>query len=510
MNYFKLLELDREPFSNSPDPEFFFESVMHVQCLQQLEMALRLKRGLSVVLGPVGTGKSTICRQLLRRCGDDAKIGTHLILDPSFETPYRFLEHLAQLLAIDGPDEKGAAPDSWHLKERLKKYLFEQGVKKERITLLVIDEGQKLSPDNLELLRELLNYETNENKLLQIIIFAQEEFTEQLEAMPNFKDRVNLLYHLLPLNLSETGDMIRFRLAQAHPQGASPVRFTWPAIWLVHRLSGGYPRQIIHLCHKAVMTLIIQGRTKAGFNLVRFVGRGTTLPRRSLWRPALAGGLVLLLVAGGGLYFRNGFEGKLGSDTNLLNNKLVSDPNFPAPVEPASLTPPPEEVVQVFPLEPDRVPAPGRITIRERDTLSLIITRIYGAQRAELQHELMDLVLALNPDLVHPDRIITGQTLLFPLPAGRFGPAHGYWLELARKPDLDSAFAFLRAHENLAALRLAVARDPAGSSVYLVLFNRSFRGVLEAEKARTDFPGGAELAIAVTVFTEEQVPANRS
>ena len=95
MEYFKLLQLDREPFSNSPDPGFFYESAQHKDCIQKLEIALRLRRGLNVVTGEVGTGKTTLCRQLIRRFDQDLDCETHLVLDPSFKTPLEFLVTVA-------------------------------------------------------------------------------------------------------------------------------------------------------------------------------------------------------------------------------------------------------------------------------------------------------------------------------------------------------------------------------------------------------------------------------
>ena len=80
MDYFSILHLEKEPFSNSPDPSFFFKSRQHQDCLQKIELALRLKRGLNVVMGDVGTGKTTLCRQLIRRFREDETVETHLIL----------------------------------------------------------------------------------------------------------------------------------------------------------------------------------------------------------------------------------------------------------------------------------------------------------------------------------------------------------------------------------------------------------------------------------------------
>jgi general secretion pathway protein A len=81
MDYFNILSLKQEPFSNSPDPEFFFHSREHLECLQKLELSLLLRRGLNVIIGDVGTGKTTLCRQLIRRFTKREEINTHLILE---------------------------------------------------------------------------------------------------------------------------------------------------------------------------------------------------------------------------------------------------------------------------------------------------------------------------------------------------------------------------------------------------------------------------------------------
>ena len=151
MEYFSLLHLNREPFSNSPDPEFFFDSRQHTACLQNLELAIRLRQGLNVVLGEVGTGKTTLCRQLIRRLDDGGeKIALFLILDPEFNTPREFLAHLTALFAIPAMADDATERE---IKEALKDYLFAQGVSEERIIVLIIDEGQKLPGFCLETLR---------------------------------------------------------------------------------------------------------------------------------------------------------------------------------------------------------------------------------------------------------------------------------------------------------------------------------------------------------------------
>jgi general secretion pathway protein A len=262
MEYFNILNLHKEPFSNSPEPELFFLSGQHQRCLQRMELAIRLRRGLNVVIGEIGTGKTTLCRQLILRLApseDDNMIQTHLILDPSFSSP---LEFLLAVSKVFGLTEASGEQSEWQLKERINNYLFTRGVEAGRIVVLIVDEGQKLPAFCVEILREFLNYETTNSKLLQIIIFAQEEFRQSLRMHANFADRVNELYHLGPLSFKETRKMIRFRLARACRDGAPPPLFTFSGFLAIHRATGGYPRKIITLCHQVILALIIKNQTK--------------------------------------------------------------------------------------------------------------------------------------------------------------------------------------------------------------------------------------------------------
>jgi general secretion pathway protein A len=296
MDYFTIVNLNREPFSNSPDPAFFFESRQHRGALQKLELAIRLRRGLNVVVGRVGTGKTTLCRQLIRRFRDDSQIETILILDPDFEGPTEFLRTIGTHLA---GSPLPAAADHRQIKETIKQALFRKGVEENKTLVLIIDEGQKLADFCLELLRECLNYETNAYKLLQIVIFAQEEFEGVLHARPGFSDRVNLFHRLGPLGFGDTLRLIRFRLQQASPPPQAQTRhlFTIGAVWAIYRASCGYPRQIIHLCHQCLLAMIIQDRRQIRWSLVRGCARRTRPPRLRRW-PTFAAAAVLAAAAG--------------------------------------------------------------------------------------------------------------------------------------------------------------------------------------------------------------------
>lgn len=304
MRYFELLNLRREPFSNSPDPELFYRAKQHRECLQALEIAIRLKRGLSVVTGHVGTGKTTLCRQLIRVLSDRQGVVTHLVLDPCFSDAREFLVHLNGLFGVDAAEAH--AVSDWQLRENIKEALLTLAVEEDRLVILIVDEGQKMSLECLEILRELLNFETNEHKLLQIVIFGQLEFEPILEAKANLADRVNLRFRLGPLDFQDTRELIQARIAMCSKDISPEGLFSFWAFLAVYLATDGFPRQIVQLCHQALLAVIIKERPRVTWGVVRSCMRWRTLglPRRRRW-PLLAGAALALLVAlaGAGMYF---------------------------------------------------------------------------------------------------------------------------------------------------------------------------------------------------------------
>jgi general secretion pathway protein A len=262
VNYFELLGLTREPFSNSPDPVFFYKSQNHAKCLYRLEIAIRLRRGLNVCLGQIGSGKSTLCRTLIQRLSRDETVVPHLVLDPSFATPKELLVTLYTRFLRTPPPSEATHRD---MMEALQYHLFQEAQEYGKIIVLIIDEGQKLVPACLEVIRELLNYETNDAKLLQVVIFAQEEFDVTLAEMPNFQDRINEFCRLTPLSFRDTRAMIRHRLTLA---GSTRALFTWPAYVAIYRVTRGHPRKIMHLGHKTLLTLIVAGKSRVTRDIV--------------------------------------------------------------------------------------------------------------------------------------------------------------------------------------------------------------------------------------------------
>lgn len=249
MNYYSVLGLNREPFSTSPDPDFFYRSTSHETALKRLEIAIRLRRGLSIILGDIGAGKTTVLRTLMRQFSTEKKTHMHVILDPAFDTVHDFMSKIAGLMGLP------ARATLTQTHEDIQRYLLREAAQKQANIALIIDEGQKLYAPILEALRTLLNFETNNQKLLQVVIFAQMELTGLIHQLPNFNQRVALKYTIVPLDEEETRAMIQFRLAQAGYRGA-PL-FTHDAARAIYRMSRGCPRIIAMMCHDALAYLIM-------------------------------------------------------------------------------------------------------------------------------------------------------------------------------------------------------------------------------------------------------------
>jgi len=319
MSHYAGQEFEREPFSSSPDPNFLLATRQHATCLQELEISLRLRRGLNVVTGDIGTGKTTLCRSLLRTFAEDAATDVHLLLDPHFETCEEFLRVI--LASVSGlTPEPGLG--LWAMKEALKQQLFRLGLVEKRLVILVIDEGQKISPANLEILREMLNYETNTSKLLQIVIFGQRELEPVIASMPNLADRINVRRRLKPLSFSETRRMISHRLAVAAGETGPAVRFSLAAVTAIHLACGGSPRKTVRLCHMALLEMLVRGHARVGLAEVRAAARPETeIVKNPRLKPGLAA-IAAICIVFGGLWFSLKAQGPVLSPGAAIESAL--------------------------------------------------------------------------------------------------------------------------------------------------------------------------------------------
>lgn len=458
MGYYEILHLKREPFSNSPDPDFFYAAPSCQDSLQKLEIAIRLRRGLNVVLGEVGTGKTTLSRVLIKAFeGEPDRFEIHLLLDPGFRSDREMLDYLLRLLGGE-PAKDGTVA---HLKDQLQGILFKRGVEEGKVVVLLVDEGQKLSPSGLEIIRELLNFECNQYKLLQVVIFAQMEFWERIRGMENLLDRVNMILSLSPMSVHETRAMIRHRLVQA---GMPPDRvlFTEEAVKAIHRAATGYPRRIITLCHHTLLKALASGRGEVTAQMVRQVGaRMTGLPRGAR-RPATRWGwAAALLVVAALVVVAYELQGRVvpvppsqgGLSEQPVGTAAGVSPASPGPGlgddltswEEQAFSPRQEEArsgrvwdgEEWFRLHPEDVQeldSQATVVVRRGETLSAIVERHYGVP---LGAQLVRALQMANPGLTNPDRLAIGETLVLPgLGGGRKGL---HCVPLAWFMDVESA-----------------------------------------------------------------------
>lgn len=235
----------------SPDPRFFYKSREHEFVLNRLEIAVRLRRGMSVVLADVGLGKTTILRTLIQSFTlEDDEYRFHLILDPSFAGETEFLDHLLRLFGLPVP----ASPSQ--KRDMIQRYLYHENVECGRTVVLCIDEAQKLSGDHLEDLRIFLNYENVDRKFLQLVIFGQMELLPVIRARANVLDRVSFKHVLHPMDFKEMSSMIRYRLQEAGFESRTPL-LTEVALYKIYQYTQGYPRKVIRLCQRAFEPVIV-------------------------------------------------------------------------------------------------------------------------------------------------------------------------------------------------------------------------------------------------------------
>ena len=262
-DYCKLLGLKREPFSMAPEPDFFYKSKQHRECLNRLEISLRLNRGLHVILGGIGTGKTAISRILLDRFTDyESDYTFFLILNPTWRNNQEFLIHLKKMFDIR--DESNLVTD---MMNQIEHFLIDYAAKYNKRIVMIIDEGQKMGPNQLEIVRTLLNFETNSMKLIQFTIFAQPEFVDILNTMENFKDRIAYLYQINNIDNEDTNGLIDHRLQIAGLSEGKEI-FTENAKDLIYKYTKGYPRKIIVTCHNLLIEMLISGKSKVDADLV--------------------------------------------------------------------------------------------------------------------------------------------------------------------------------------------------------------------------------------------------
>jgi len=250
---FELIGLKEAPFRLSPDPKYFYHTHGHEKALERLYLSIEQKTGLDIIYGDYGTGKSTVAEILLRKYAarDDFVVGR--VTNPAVPTVFQFYKLLLDCFGIK---PKGNA--TLHYSRALEQFALDTNLAENKNILLIIDEGESLTPTFIDVLRTILNFETPQRKFIQMTILAQLELIIKMKRKRNFVGRVNMSYVLNPLDREETKSLIEYRLRQAGWDG-SPLWFPEDTIDVIFQESKGFPRAIINICREGLNQVIIDG-----------------------------------------------------------------------------------------------------------------------------------------------------------------------------------------------------------------------------------------------------------
>jgi general secretion pathway protein A len=250
--YKKFFHLKENPFNITSDPGFYFASSKHSEAFSHLLYGIKNRKGIIVISGEVGTGKTTLCRTLLANL--DPNVKTAFILNPSFSDT-QLLQIILRDLGVNPPSRT-----KMDLIDSLNDFLVNQSSQGNNVAL-IIDEAQNLGIKQLEQVRLLSNLETEKEKLLQIILVGQPELLDKLRlpTLRQLNQRISVRYHILPLSKEELKEYVehRLKIAQVDATGTPQVSFQDEAIAAIYDITKGTPRTVNILCDRALLAAFV-------------------------------------------------------------------------------------------------------------------------------------------------------------------------------------------------------------------------------------------------------------
>jgi len=241
--YLDYYGLKASPFNITSDAGLFFESQSHKEALAVLFYGIQEKKGIILITGEVGTGKTTICKRALDTLDPRTRIS--LILNPYF-SDVQLLQAIVEDFGL-----RADSNNRLDIVKRLNAFLIETASEGGN-AVLIIDEAQNLGSRQLEQVRLLSNLETSQCKLLQIVLVGQPELMEKLNQfnLRQIRQRIFVKYHLAPLAEEEVKGYVEFRLKNT---GSKDIEITPAGYQLIYKFSGGIPRLVNMLCDRALL-----------------------------------------------------------------------------------------------------------------------------------------------------------------------------------------------------------------------------------------------------------------
>ena len=270
--YEEFYGLRETPFSVQPDPRFAFPSAEHKIAIAKMRYAADQKRGLAVLTGPVGVGKTTVANQLQIAWVSEPEKTVGYLPSAAVRTPAAFLR-----LVLESFGQKPTRTESDN-RRFLEIFLLAE-YREGRHAILLLDEGQNVYPDNIDTIADLTNFQTAKSKLITVVMLAQDNLPNKLERKEAFRSRIAVIGHLDPLSFEDTVGMIDHRIRTAGGESVHSY-FDESALHAIYATTRGVPRDICILCDAAFVNGYVRDQRKMDAALIELTADEMRIEKR--------------------------------------------------------------------------------------------------------------------------------------------------------------------------------------------------------------------------------------